>query len=315
MKKTVLLAIVAAIVLAAQVFSPVAAATEASMQAYEDCGDTYTVQRGEYLAQIARNCGTSVASILALNPQIVNPSLIYVGTVLRLTSDAPATYIPVSSSGAYATTAYSASASVRLSTIYAQAGSQVKVYVSGFPAYAAIDYRIGEAGETYSAAYDGTVGADGTTSKTLTIPSDASTGEVWVVEVLTTGLKSGVDVVSSRIYITNSSAYTGTSTSTNTTYSGYARVGLSSVEAAVGDTITVSMNGFPANADVDIRLGLRGETYSVVYDATVGSDGSATATITIPSSASSGEYWVVQVLTTELKYVVSVTSHPITITD
>ena len=42
----------------------------------------HIVQRGEYLARIARNYGTTVHAILALNPQITNMNRIYPGQVV-----------------------------------------------------------------------------------------------------------------------------------------------------------------------------------------------------------------------------------------
>ncbi len=48
------------------------------------CGDKYTVQRGDYLVKIANKCGTTVSAILAANPSIKNPSLIYPGQVLTM---------------------------------------------------------------------------------------------------------------------------------------------------------------------------------------------------------------------------------------
>lgn len=59
-------------------------------------GETYTVQRGDYLSQIARNTGTSVSDLISLNastyPSLrTNPNVIYTGWVLRLGSGASAT--------------------------------------------------------------------------------------------------------------------------------------------------------------------------------------------------------------------------------
>jgi len=51
--------------------------------------DTYTVQRGDNLTQIAARFGMTVGAISRLNG-IANPSQIYVGQVLRLTGTAPA---------------------------------------------------------------------------------------------------------------------------------------------------------------------------------------------------------------------------------
>lgn len=48
--------------------------------------NTYTVQWGDTLGKIAARSGTSVSKILAINPQISNASLIYVGQVIYLPS-------------------------------------------------------------------------------------------------------------------------------------------------------------------------------------------------------------------------------------
>ena len=47
-------------------------------------GGTYTIQRGDTLGNIAVRAGCSLSALLAVNPQIQNPSLIYVGQVIHL---------------------------------------------------------------------------------------------------------------------------------------------------------------------------------------------------------------------------------------
>ncbi|HEX6384379.1 MAG TPA: LysM peptidoglycan-binding domain-containing protein [Anaerolineae bacterium] len=49
---------------------------------YAQTGVQHTVRRGEYLAVIAQQYGTTVQAILSANPSITNPNLIYSGTVL-----------------------------------------------------------------------------------------------------------------------------------------------------------------------------------------------------------------------------------------
>jgi LysM repeat protein len=48
------------------------------------CGEQYTVQRGDTLSSIARQCSTSVNALLRANPQITNPSRIYTGEQIYL---------------------------------------------------------------------------------------------------------------------------------------------------------------------------------------------------------------------------------------
>lgn len=50
----------------------------------EDYGVYHTVRYGETLSVIALNYGVNVYDILAANPHIVNPNLIYYGTVIYI---------------------------------------------------------------------------------------------------------------------------------------------------------------------------------------------------------------------------------------
>lgn len=51
-------------------------------------GGRYTIQRGDTMGNIAARAGCSLSALLAVNPQIQNPSLIYVGQVINLPSGA-----------------------------------------------------------------------------------------------------------------------------------------------------------------------------------------------------------------------------------
>ena len=96
-------------------------------------------------------------------------------------------------------------------------------------------------------------------------------------------------------------------------YPGGVTVSVSKYKVAVGGKITVSVTGFPKNANIDYRLGRSGYDYSLVVDGLTDADGADTATLTIPSSASDGEYWVVRVVTTELKKGADITTAKILI--
>jgi hypothetical protein len=50
----------------------------------EDRGDTYVVARCETIRWVAERAGISVRDLLAANPQVCNPNLIYEGQVLNL---------------------------------------------------------------------------------------------------------------------------------------------------------------------------------------------------------------------------------------
>lgn len=59
---------------------------------YPSYGGTYVVQRGDTLSKIARRNGVSLSDVLAVNPQIWDPSLIYAGQVISLPAAAPVYY-------------------------------------------------------------------------------------------------------------------------------------------------------------------------------------------------------------------------------
>jgi LysM repeat protein len=213
--KVFLTALAIALLIAGQILAPAAAsAIPSKVASSESCGSTYTVKAKDNLTKIAAYCETTVAHILALNPQITNANLIYTGQVLRITGSAPTTTTDKTnysnSSTTYETYTYSSGTSYRygyarvsLSTTTAQEGDEIMVYISGFPPGADIDYRVGQSGYDYTVVYDSTVDSDGTDEQEIVIPSAADKGEYWVVKVMTTSHKEGVTVTSHTIYINN----------------------------------------------------------------------------------------------------------------
>ena len=52
--------------------------------------NTYVVRPGDTLGKIAARAGTTVYAIMAVNPQITNPNIIYVGQVINMPAGVPA---------------------------------------------------------------------------------------------------------------------------------------------------------------------------------------------------------------------------------
>jgi LysM repeat protein len=244
-------ALLAVLLIAGQGITPAIASADAAVPAAipnapvlaSTCGDTYTVQRGDYLTLIARLCNVPYSNILAYNPQITNPNIIYIGQVIRLVAGST---IPVTG-GTYVvklgdtlfkiavrfgttvdaillvnpiitnrsiiyvgqvinlpsgvTSGGTGTARVTVSTVSVARGGSVTVTVSGFPANAELDYRIGKQGAGYTAVVDGKTNASGYATATVTIPSSAVVGEKWVVVVMTTSIKNGVTGTSAAITI------------------------------------------------------------------------------------------------------------------
>lgn len=57
-------------------------------------GGKYTVQKGDTLGKIAARMGVSLSSLIAVNPQVLNPSLIYAGQVINLPAGSNPPYNP-----------------------------------------------------------------------------------------------------------------------------------------------------------------------------------------------------------------------------
>jgi LysM repeat protein len=62
----------------------VSLASTGSASAQSWCGESYVVQRGDWLARIARNCGVSLAELRAANPWTYYDRYIYPGQVLAI---------------------------------------------------------------------------------------------------------------------------------------------------------------------------------------------------------------------------------------
>lgn len=79
---------------------------------YPPASGTYVVQSGDTMAKIARRFGISLSSLIAANPQIVNPSFIFAGQVISLPAT-PVYYLVQSGdtlriiAGRYGTNVYS----------------------------------------------------------------------------------------------------------------------------------------------------------------------------------------------------------------
>ncbi len=243
--KTFVYALVALALLLGLVVSPASAAPAAAA-----CGDTYVVQKGDYLTKIAKTCGVTYDSLVKANPEIKNPSLIYVGQVIRIKAGASVpTPTPAPSSG----TTYTVVKGDTLYKIAVRFGTTTQAILAANPEI-----------KNASLIYVGQV---------IKLPVGSTSGG---------GATSGL-------------------------------VTISATSAKVGAVIDVTVKGFPANAEVDFRLGKQGEAYSVVVDGKTDASGNVTGKVTIPTIAKAGEKWVVVAMTTSLAAGKSATSPVITI--
>lgn len=137
--------------------------------AQSTCGLTYTVQSGDNLSRIAKTCDTTVNALLQANPQIVNPSLIYPGEVLSI----PQNIVPVTGS------------QIQLTPANGQAGTQVTVNGTAFPASSTLNLTVAQQGA--SPASTTTINTDnsGNFTTQVTIPNSAQPGSAWTITAAT----------------------------------------------------------------------------------------------------------------------------------
>ncbi|MFC4729634.1 LysM peptidoglycan-binding domain-containing protein [Coralloluteibacterium thermophilus] len=64
----------------------ISSVSNATVAPAQDAGRTHHISWGDTLSQIARDNGTTVAALMAANPQIKNPDLIYAGDTLVIPS-------------------------------------------------------------------------------------------------------------------------------------------------------------------------------------------------------------------------------------
>ncbi len=138
-----------------------APAVQASSEFASTCGSKYTVQAGDWMAKIARTCGVSYSALLAANPQVSTPWLIYPGQILNVPGGGQT--FPV----------------VTISPTSGVAGTTITVKGTGFPANTAVNYGVAR-----NAGYDPNVpavnsDASGNFTAQVQIPTSANAGEQW----------------------------------------------------------------------------------------------------------------------------------------
>jgi LysM repeat protein len=225
------------------------------------CGNSYTVQSGDYIAKIAQKCGVTSSNLIAANPQLSNPSLIYPGQVLNM----PGSTVP-------------GVTSMKITPTSGNAGSTVTVSGGGWGAGSIVRIGPAKSGSDIVSEQQITANGNGVISATVTIPSSAAAGERWVVKGFIPGV--GASATSNQFTV-------GASSQTVELF-------ISPVFGPAGTRVTVTGNKWPASAV--IRLGPARPNGDLVSEVQVTSsaNGSFTTQVQIPSNAANGETWVVK---------------------
>ncbi|MEJ2301908.1 MAG: LysM peptidoglycan-binding domain-containing protein [Anaerolineales bacterium] len=131
----------------------------------------YIVKQGDNLSTIASDLGTSLNTLVQLNPQISNLSLIYPGQRINL----PAGIIPVTGTQPL----------LEVNPLNGPAGSQVMVSGSGFPENTNLNLAVGPQSASPVITTTATTDAHGNFIDYVAIPNDAQDGSLWVITAAT----------------------------------------------------------------------------------------------------------------------------------
>jgi LysM repeat protein len=150
------------------------------------CGDTYVVQAGDNLFDIAEQCGTTIAALVEANPAIFDPSIIYPNMSLTIPNEAALAPVAV------------------IAPDTGDAGTTVTVSIDGFSAFEQVTVGVGPAGGGFTNQHTLTVDAEGNAETAATIPGTAAgPGQMKTWQVVVTGTDGFPQVVSNPFTVTN----------------------------------------------------------------------------------------------------------------
>ena len=288
-----------------------------STAAQGSCGDTYTVLPGDTLSEIAEFCGTTVAAILAANPQITDPTRIFVGQTLRIprSQDEPVLAI-----------------SVECGPI----GTEILVLGSGYPPNSTVEFRLVQKDRPVLIAGRVVSDAVGWIETEVTIPSSAVSGipfyiiaEARIGDTSFTGTSNAFSVIAPVVDPNAATTYvvlpgdtprsiaikfnrsldaifaanpqitdptqlqTGQRLTIPAQAAGASQIGLTPICGPPERVVQVTGNGFPAGATVDLMSGRYLADYTSLSTQEANSNQAFTTNLAIPSTALPGQYWVV----------------------
>ncbi len=151
------------------------------------CGPVYTVQPGDWLSRIARECNTTVAAIVAANPSLENPSLIYPGRQLIMPGH----------------TAADAEPQVVVDRLSAAPGTTLRIYAAGLEPLAEAVVGLAMVQSEPYFTTSAPTNANGELSMGLILPPEARPGQRWVAFVRPTANET---VFSAPVTVTEAGA-------------------------------------------------------------------------------------------------------------
>lgn len=158
------------------------------------CGSVYIVQPGDHLMKIARTCGVSLDDLVAFNPDIVDPDLIYPNQKINIVilptlppADVDPADVVVLPTAVPPTAAPVAATQTPLPTaapaVAVKPGETVPVDVNGFQPFTLVQIAIGKVGEDGQVVREEITLEDGSIKVDVEVPGRAQPGETWVVTI------------------------------------------------------------------------------------------------------------------------------------
>jgi LysM repeat protein len=136
------------------------------------CGDLYSIEKGDTLGDIARQCGLSLVELLDANPHILNPDRIYPGQ--RISFPNP----QAGRGGAEPSTASSQTGGI-------QPGSVLEIDAAGLPPNTRVRIGLGLSSSGYFVLGEQQTSAEGRLSLDLALPYDIRAGEKGFIMITT----------------------------------------------------------------------------------------------------------------------------------
>lgn len=152
--------------------------------AQESCGPTVVVAPGDNLFRIAQRCGVTLDALRAANPQVTDPSRLFVGTVLIIPSAQPQPTLPPLTP-----------ATVAIFPAGGPPGSTVSVIANGLPANAPVVVGFGPLGAPPIITSSATSGAYGELQAQTNVAPGVLPGSApWVITLTVGGQAAGTSL-------------------------------------------------------------------------------------------------------------------------
>ena len=239
----------------------------------------YTVRFNDTLSTIAAQFGVTLNEILAVNPQITNPRVIYTGQNILIPGPQMRQNVR------------EGKATIVITPNAGPPGTQVDVFAVGLPVNMSTDIRVGYNDNQASAIFSKNMQSSsrGTIRTTVVIPATVNINDTLVVTADPEN-DMGITPPSQLFYVSQNSIPT-----TGQNNNGQPTVQLSPRSGTPGARVLVIATGYPANIPVEVGVGQSGTAGEYTLQMNTGPQGQLFTTVTIPQAVSAGQQVIITV--------------------